>query len=82
MLVQTGVTGYFLYRDTIEAQALGRAPEPLPVFVLSSLGVLAAVALANGVADVLRSRKHRRTRTITTPDGTAARPRKSRKADA
>ncbi len=57
MLFQAGVTGYFLYRETISAQALGRAAEPLPVFILSSLGALAVAALVQGVADVLRGRK-------------------------
>ncbi len=57
MLFQAGVTGYFLYRETIAAQALGREPEPLPVFILSSLGALAVAALVQGMADVLRSRK-------------------------
>lgn len=57
MLLQAGVTGYFLYRETIAAQALGRESEPLPVLILSSLGTLAVAALVQGVLDILRNRK-------------------------
>ena len=56
MLFQAGVTGFFLYRETVAAQALGRVPESLPVFILSSLGTLAVAALVQGVADVVRNR--------------------------
>lgn len=73
MLFQTGVTGYLLYRETVEAQALGRAPEPLPVFILGSLGVLAAAALAQGLADVVRSRRRRDARSGAAPGGTVTR---------
>ena len=57
MLFQAVLTGYFLYRETLNAQGLGRAPEPLPVFILSTLGALLIAALVNGLADHLRTRR-------------------------
>ncbi len=57
MLFQAVLTGYFLYRETLNAQGLGRAPEPLPVFILSTLGALLIAALVNGLADYLRTRR-------------------------
>ncbi|HEX2554522.1 MAG TPA: hypothetical protein VHL98_12535 [Microvirga sp.] len=79
MLFQAGVAGYFLYRETIEAQALGREPEPLPVFILSSLGAIAVAALARGLADLLRSRRASRERP---PSPAKSAARRGRKADA
>jgi hypothetical protein len=80
MLFQAGLTGYFLYRETVGAQALGRAPEPLPVFILSTLGALAVAALANGLADYLRSRRHAAPQQGTVAETGTVRRRKSRKA--
>ena len=75
MLFQAVLTGYFLYRETLNAQGLGRAPEPLPVFILSTLGALLIAALVNGLADYLRARRPQ------APSGSApAQRRKARSA--
>jgi hypothetical protein len=57
MTLQAGLTGFFLYQESLSAQQASRTPEPLPVFILSTLGVLALAALVNGVAEYKRTRR-------------------------
>jgi hypothetical protein len=76
MLFQASLTGFCLFRETLVAHDSGRTPEPLPVFVLSTLGALALAALINGCIDYLRSRQRNSSRrTVVIADGTSERKR-------
>ncbi len=56
---QAGLTGFFLYQETLSASQAGRTSEPLPVFILSTFGALAFAALVNGMAEHTRVRRRR-----------------------
>jgi len=77
MAFQAGLTGFFLYRETLGARELARPSEPLPVFILSTLGALALAALVSGLAEGIRGRRRASARRT---DGVAPRARSKRGA--